>query len=794
MAIYCSEECRNEDELRSRLSFANLTEERERSLSSAPMHAAHSSNGGGTRTYSASSLSPTFGPVPSASAFRQLVESRTNNVNSPWCNDSEGSEFEWHHQHHHHSHSHKESHHAHTSASRHRASLSRDSSDIVATSGSEGRRYSDASDSSRLSVYGRPPALHHPHARRSSSRTRGSTDSLASMGSAGYEPYSSSGGSAGLARPDIGHRSNSALSGGLRAMTPIHQQPATSTSASPRMTSPGRTASNSKAAAPSPQLNQPSKRESLPAPSPSSGVTASILIPSDNAAATSGSAEAGPESLNLASSTFIAPSSAKTFRPASVSRSSNGSSFLKPSKSSATLALSAGEDVRATMVAERTTSQSPVRKPANAMSRAQQRRSSHHASTSSIPYLSCSPSSPGSGSMNSGRSNVSTDPSSSGRVDGEYCDDYESDDGEYVPLPRKQEDERHSNISLSNYGLFYQRTPSTPCLPSLANPSSYGRSPSFHSFDTRNSRLSSSYDTKDAGSTTISSVFRERQNRPPMSSHTSSSLRMTPTNGVASSPRRAPFDINAAYQQGPPRRNQSSSKLHPPYSGHAQPDNTPTQSGLTSRSQSFVGHYGRMVEEPVHEVVQEVAKDEHGRTRAPSITRTDLERVASDRSLSSGNVRARDGTETSRSSSSTIQRLPSHLRPAVLSPRHSNEVLPSPPVSPGLYARNGSNTAIHQLVNDDSAAHSRPLLASGRSKSRSSFTWDHLPPYIPQYAALDLDKVRRNKSGTSLHSVYEDENENNQSMPSSQQSTVKSIPQNHSSRKRLFYFPGADEI
>lgn len=397
--------------------------------------------------------------------------------------------------------------------------------------------------------------------------------------------------------------------------------------------------------------------------------------------------------------------------------------------------------------------------------------------------------------MTSGRSNVSTDPSSSSvRGEGEYSEDYESDDGEYRPLPRKQEDERHSTTSLSNYGLFYQRTPSTPSLPSLVNQSSYGRSPPAHSFSARNARLSSSYDTKDAGSTTISSVFRERQNRPALNSHTSSSLRMTPSNGMAYSPRRAPFDLNAAYQQpAPPHRNHSSSKLHPPYSAHAQADNTPTQSGLASRSQSFVGHFGRMVEEPVHEVVQEVAKDEHGRTRAPSITRTDLERIASDRSIHSGSGRIPHGAETTRSSSSTLQRLPFHLRPSTLSPQHSHSVLPSPPISPGLFAGNGSHPALNQLAHDEAAAYGRPLLANARSKSRSSFTWDHLPSYVPQYAALDLDKVRRNKSGTSLHSVYEDDAENNSSVPSSQQSTVKSVPQNFT-RKRLFYFPGADEF
>lgn len=821
MAIYCSEECRNEDELRSRLSFANLNEERERSISAGIVRT-QSSNGGvaaaaalANRAYSTSSLSPTFGPVRTASV-----------VNSPWFNDSEGSEFEWHHKEKDiHPHSHQQHTHSSATASRHRATSSRDGSDIIATSGSEGRRFSDASDSSRLSVYRQPPTLHHPRARRSSSRNRGSNDSLASLGSAGYvDMYPTSSGGPGPvqppSRPDMAHRSTSALSGGLRAMTPIHQQSTASTSASPRMTSPGRAvAPTMKATATSPTTASTTSNNDLPAPTPSasSGNTASILIRSNSSSdaprrQSQGESNSTSTSLNnLASSTYIAPSSAKTFRPSSISRSANGGSFLKPSKSSATLALSAGEDVRATMAAERpASSQSPSRRPANAMSRGHSHhRTSHHTSTSSIPYLSCSPSSPGSGSMNSGRSNVSTDPSSSSvRGDGEYGydDDDCSDDGEYRPLPRKSEDERNGTTSLSSYGLFYQRTPSTPSLPSLAHQSSYGRSPPGpHSFGARNSsRLSSSYDTKSAGgnSMTISSVFRERQNNSrAQSQHNSSGLRMTPSNGmVSSSPRRAKFDINAAYAPQPaPVRNHSSGKLYPPSSSssslrHPQADNTPTQSGIASRSHSFVGHYGRMVEEPVHEVVQEVAKDEHGRTRAPSITRTDLERIGSDRSIASGSGRVPQGVETSRSSSSTLQRLPSHLRPATLSPRNSHDLsLPSPPVSPGLSAGHGSHSAMQQLLyNEDNAHNGRPLLASARSKSRSSFTWDHLPPYVPQYTALDLDKVRRNKSGTSLHSVCEEDAEQGlSSVPSSQQSTIKSV-HHGASRKRLFYFPEAE--
>lgn len=622
-------------------------------------------------------------------------------------------------------------------------------------------------------------------------------------------------------------------------MTPIHhQQQPTSTSASPRMTSPGRVAISPKlhptVVSPTTASSSSPAKEKAPLPSASSGTTASILIQSNRSAErpsnTGNSNDAGSGSgtgslSNLASSTYIAPSSAKTFRPASISRSANGGGFLKPSKSSATLALSAGEDVRATIAAERTSSHSPTRRPPNAMSRGnshQHHRTSHHTSTSSIPYLSCSPSSPGSGSMTSGRSNVSTDPSSSSmRGEGEYCDDYEegdiSDDGEYRPLPRKSQDDERTGgtTSLASYGLFYQRTPSTPSLPSLAHQhsSSYGRSPPAgpHSFGTtRASRLSASFDFKnynmnsDTGSTTISSVFRERQNNPRpglRESHShSSSLRMTPSNGLTS-PRRATFDINAAYQQSQPVRNHSSGKLYPPPSAsslhHA--DNTPTQSGLASRSHSFVGHYGRMVEEPAHEVVHEVAKDQYGRTRAPSITRTDLERVASDRSISSRSEKfTSSGVETSRSSSSTLQRLPSHLRPSALSPRSTQDLsLPSPPISPGFFnanSRSGSQLAMHQIVDDptNAAAYGRPLVANARSKSRSSFTWDHLPPYVPQYTALDLEKVRRNKSGTSLHSVHEEEAEQvNSSVPSSTQSTVKSI-QHGASRKRLFYFPEAE--
>ncbi|CAD6582080.1 MAG: hypothetical protein CYPHOPRED_001831 [Cyphobasidiales sp. Tagirdzhanova-0007] len=670
-SIYCSDECRKEDELRSRLAFANLNEESNK----------HHQSYSGT--------SPILRPAASSSYY---VPS------SFLAPESEGSEFDWT-----------------GGGSRYRSGLAgspanmrgtRDSNEFTAS-----RRYSDGSDSSRLSAGSRPL--------RNTSLTRGSTDSLASLVASDAHNEN---------RPELTHRS-SARSSGLRAMTPIHHI----ANDSPRDTSPPvRIAS--------PNFEKPLVPSAMMMRSNSdfiNGVTGNI------------------------SSTLVPFSAfAKTFRPASL-----GKPGLRSTKSSATLAISSDDNIRATIASEydgndlysqeaHSSSYRPAGMPRYHATMPAKHTHRPHPSSSSIPYLSCSPSSPGSGSLNSARSTASTAPSSHsprGEIDEPHATDSRK---------IKQSDERLEHASLTSYGLFHQRTPSTPSLTSLSNSNVYGRSPPA----SRSTRLSSSYDTMTSGGT-ISKVIRAQQ----AARNSSGSLHMTPH-----SPRRSTFEV--VYD----------THLHPGHPTHT--DSTPTQSLTNSRAPSFVASRlgGRS---PVHEVVH-LSAESPGRARAPSITRTDLERVSSDRSMAPSLPPV------------TGRRQPSYLRPT-LPQRNSDgsDASGSSPPSPGLptpgkderslyHRRQPSHPAINQLQNEEYAlSNSRPLTANSRSKSKGSFSWDHLPSYVPQYTAMDLDKVRRNQSGTNIHSHPEDAGlKRPQPRHADGEETFKK-PNPSAPKKRLFYFP-----
>lgn len=594
MSIYCSEECRKEDELRARLSFANLNEQRIRLSPSPPVS-------GAVRTV--------------ANRFSCGLPS------SPLSQGSDGSDFDW--------------------------SARRDSGADVGS-----RRFSDGSESSRFT------------GSRKSSRTRGSTDSLASYGDLDHGSYQH--------RPDV-HRSTSALSSGLRAMTPIHLVQSSSSSSPRDKSSPQRGPTLARASKPS--------QDSWHAPVPSSSLMARS------------SSDASSGSVGPASSTFI-PSSVKTFKPASVGRSG-----LKPSRSSATLALTHSSDVRATLSSDWDNHFDAPSRPACD----HQRKSAHRTSNGSIPYLSCSPSSPETGSVASARSAYSTDPSTSS-ARGELEDPYGT-----ARKPSPYSDERDKPASLLEYGLFFRRTPSTPALSAMRSQTDcVGRSPPAQ----RNSRLSASYDTKSHASGTISAVFLARQQRNKSSS-----------NLQASASRRTSYDESAGRRE-----------LHRSETS----ESTPTQSVYASRASSFT--------------TQQLSTSVPGRTDPNPLNRPDFGRTPSTGSIGSYG---------------SMKHAPSQLRQSVT--RESASYAPD----------------IQQIAQEEytlQTNHSRALNASQRSKSRSSFSWDHLPSYIPQYPVMDLEKIRRNRSGASLHSVSEDvdgEGEGSRAHTAA--------PPAH--RKRLFYFP-----
>ena len=609
MSLYCSEECRNEDELRARLSFANLNEQRIRLSPSPPVV------NGGTRTM--------------VSRFTTALPS------SPLSQGSEGSDFDW-------------------SA---RSNGRRDSGADIAS-----RRYSDGSEGS------------HMAGSRKGSRMRGSNDSLASFGD--YDNVTSY-------RPDV-HRSTSALSSGLRAMTPIHLVHSPAFGSPRESTSPQR-----KSGSPTSLLHKTGKTSLSP-----NAAATSMMIRSNS--------ELSSSSVGPSTSTFI-PSSAQTFKPASVGRTG-----LKPSKSSATLALTEGSDVRATLATEHREQSTYKQTQAGYSSR----KHPHRASSSSIPYLSCSPSSPGSGSVASARSTYSTEPSSSS-ARGEHED-------ACYPESRKRSpysDERDKPASLMDYGLFFKRTPSTPSLSTLHYQSQYTGQ---HSVAHGNSRLSASFDAK-SGAIPANVLARQQRNK------SFSNLQMT-------SSRRTSYE--AQHTRRELHRSETS-------------DSTPTQSVHTSRAGSFTqsAHDG-----------DHLSVSMPGRSRASSITRPQMERLPS--SGSTGSYTA-------------MRQTPSQLRHSMS--HHSD------------YFDSHGEQALQSEDYTLSTNHSRALNASHRSKSRSSFTWDHLPAYIPQYQAMDLEKIRRNKSGSSLHSVSEEPGAKSKNGLHPQQAQA---PPTH--RKRLFYFP--DEI
>ena len=805
MAIYCSEECRKEDELRSRLSFANLNDERVKcSPSSLPAQQYFGSAASIARNRSSGSLHQ----PQHASSFAQQHRFPSGLPSSPLANDSEGSEFEW---------StgrsssarnrptHARQHHQQQVPMQHQHGVSprRQSSHADRTS-LDSRRYSDGSDSSRLSV-----AADAHRARLSTSRTRdsrGSTDSLASAMSLGdgtsysYDPSTSSyyqhqhhhhagssAGSSGTAypRPDLTHRSTSALSSGLRAMTPIH---ASSSSGSLRDRSPPVRPSQAHAPSSS-HVAMPGGKDRRPSSANAALTGSGIMIRSNSSISNLSNDDHSNAGYTAASSTFIPSSSRSTFRPASL-----GKGGLKPSKSSATLALTGISDMRGTIGSEHeryeeqnaagaasTSYTSPGSRFPGETHRPRKPSHRTHASNSSIPYLSCSPSSPGSGSIASARSAASTAPSSSSaRGDPEDGDPHYSHLHAHAARPSRKSayvDERVRTASLQTYGLFHQRTPSTPSLTALAqqatyggSSASYGRSPPPQ----RHMRLSSSYDTTASGGT-ITRAMRDR--------HAARTGASGGEGGNGSS-RRSTFDINA-HGQGhetflrPHMRHTSSGGA----TATATAESTPTQSTATTRSPSFADPG------PAHEVVHLSTDrgEDGGRPRAPSITRTDLERIPSHTHTQST---ASDGSGSAASPPS-----PDHAR---YMPQYGY---------PAKVQRQPSHPAIHQLQSEDYAlANARPAHPSqpGRGSytsapppiaSRSSFSWDHLPSYVPTYTAMDLDKVRRNKSGASLHSVYEDRDEYDDGSaklaPQQQQQPLQYSrplqPAQH--KKRLFYFP-----
>jgi len=712
-SLYCSEECRKEDELSSRLSYANLSEQKEKisARSYQQQHHFHQLSqqqaqlNNQRRSSSHVSLQQMRSTSPSSPPISSLSRSAawpTSYIpSSPLANESDGSEYDWS-----------------TSKARSGERWRRESSDFV-HEGNDSRRYSDGSDSSRGAM-----SVHFPRARRSSSKARMSSDSLASLD----EEYA--------LRPEMPHRSTSALSNGLRAMTPIHY----SGSGSPR----------------SGTLHTNAPRTNM---SPEAVQARATLSPSASMSMTRSNSDFAGSAINFSSSLVsTSQHSAKTFRPASY----GAKPHLKPSKSTATLALtSSGSDIKGTISSEpeyfggnhhghgrdsapHSSSFKVPNPPKYHAPMATKHTHRPHASSSSIPYLSCSPSSPGSGSIVSARSNASTAPSSSG-VRGEIDDHHVTEGGrktQYI-------DERERHGSLNSYGLFHQRTPSTPSLTNLVNgySSSYGRSPPTHA-----SRLSASFDQMASGGT-ISEVIR---NQRIASRRSSSNLLMTSTN---ISPRRPSYERShlASYTA----------------------DSTPTQSGTATRSHSFAN-----TKVPVHEVVH-MSHDESGRQRAPSITCTDLERIPSDHSFSSS------------SAMGVPKRYPPHLRTAQLHASDGSDASGSSPPSPGLptpgphergYSyqhRQRSHPAIDKLHAEEFS--SKPLSPGSRSKSRSSFNWEHLPSFVPQYTAMDVNKIRSSKSGTSLHSLPEDEDVGPAQSADSQMTLRRPSATSH--KKRLFYFP-----
>ncbi|KAL7006299.1 hypothetical protein EMMF5_004185 [Cystobasidiomycetes sp. EMM_F5] len=688
MAIYCSEQCKEADENRSKATLATLTEERNRILSASKAYSV-SPNRLLTR------LSPTssnHNQLPRQSSHTSLPRrgSFSNNgyPSSPLANDSDGSEYDWS---------------SGVSAPRIRGNRStsrlsdignrRDSSDSghYHASGMEStsRRYPHAGEMS-----------HSSSGRRSSSRPRGSTDSLASL----YE-HPAEEEQAACSEGDYFHnhhhhlpndlvrpppRTTSALGNGLRAMTPIH-------GSSPKLGSPRLTS-----------------RASL---TPSLGPSNALRNEGESSPMTRSSSES--VAATGTSATIRSPllGTVKPLRPRSLGRAG-----LHMSKSSASLA------VNTDAIATGTISSADQLQYRSGSGRA-------HASTASIPYLSCSPSSPGSGSIHSARSTASTAPSSSS-ARGEHDDDYH-----HHRIHRKapQVDEEHRAVSLASYGLFLPRTPSTPSLTGLD--SSSGLIPARSSSISRASRLSASFDTMASCAT----VTKSRQPQAPYPSSFDPQRRVSEQ--ADSSPRRLHLDL----PDTSPRKYNA-----------AAADITPTASTAVTRSPSLVPVRGPS---SYNDRQQYRSSAVAYRTRAPSITRTDLTRNASTVSVDSllsdhlsqrysPLVDAKSGQTTGTSSSSNA-----HLF-------KDSQVMVRQISQPDDFAHHGE---------DEDA---RPTLPPARSKSRTSFTWDHLPAYIPRYEAMDVDKIRRNMSLANLSTASIVADDGN----------VDEKPDKPVHRKRLFYF------